>query len=110
MSSEIVSAVQDVRHQLTTELEKPGLSKESSRTLQATTAELDAATARLMSLEEIDWSRPDLAQRTEQIEKLASSLRSIQDVARVISLAAQVVSLVGFVLAHVEPNEPWPRK
>lgn len=109
MTNDIVSAVQSFRDQLHTELAKPNLNASNSRKLLAATNELDAATARLLSLE-INWEWPDLAQRTQQIQDLSKSLPTVTDTTRVLGMATQVVSLVSFVLAHVEPDKPWPRK
>lgn len=77
--------------------------------LNIKTTELSAAQSRLISLGEIDSSIPDLANRSQEIKELASRLELTQDVSEAIDVADQVVSHLDFVLAYVEPDEPWPR-
>lgn len=110
MSKEIVGAIQNIRGKLRGELSKPDLSLDTQVRLRTATKDLDAAEVRILSLAQCNWKTPALAQHTKQINELSTSLLNVENTTQVLGVMSQMISLVSFVLAHVEPDEPWPKK
>lgn len=113
-SDEMIDAVQDIRLQLTNKLDQEHFTLPAFNDLKARIAAMDSAIMRLEilrfgGLDDSDWS-DQLAGRTEKLRLRARQLHAINDENGLNKLASEVVSILDFVIAHVEPDKPWPRK
>lgn len=116
-TDDMLDFARDVREQLTTRLNTEPLSLLDTNHLRSITEQMSRAIGRLQMLGaresagvvDTDWGVPELVTQTKKLTSLARGLQTVEN-ERLNELASEMASILDFVVAHVEPDKPWPRK